>query len=164
MARKKLMVTYYNTTNLPQGEDLERLKNNCNKDAERVLLLFELFQNMTTWEAHRKFEEHFEPRQKVAVGARINGLCKKFFLYRSTEKRRDLDTNELNCVFKLFPQDGETPDDYDMSTLIMIKNPLEFNSETGLADGEATINLLTKKLNEKLVELGEKPIKIQIIN
>ena len=164
MAKAKLMVTYWNTTNLPQGVELERLKNNCNSDAEKVLLLYQLYPHMTVWEAHRKFEEHFETRQKVAIGARIKGLCEVFNLYRSTEKRRDLETNSLNYVFKLFPQNGDMPDDYDMSTLESLHTPLQFDTQTGIVDGMATLNQFIKKLNKKLAEYDAQPINLNQIN
>lgn len=153
MARKTYNVTYYNTNNLPQGEELERRKRQCQSDAEQILLLFELYKAMTTWEAHRQYLIHFDNKkmQKVAVGARIKGLCNAGALYKSTDNIRE-ERGALNCVFKLFPEEG-FPDDFDMSTLDNINVSLEFGSD-GFPDAEKTRQAFEIKLQKKLKEYG----------
>ena len=148
--RKKPVVTYYNTNNLPQGDELEQRKNQCNSDAERVQFLYELYKNMTLWEAYRKYIEFYGgTMQKVAVGARINGLCKLGVLYKSTEQIRE-ERGALNNIFKLFPEDG-FPDDFDMSTLDKINVPLCFGAD-GQPDAERTRQDFEIKLQNKLNE------------
>lgn len=148
--RKKLVVTYYNTNNLPQGEELEQRKRQCNTDAEKVLLLFELYKNMTLWEAYRKYIEFYGgTMQKVAVGARINGLCKLGVLYKSTEQIRE-ERGALNNIFKLFPEDG-FPDDFDMTTLEKIHVPFYFGVDGNPDEARTRLEFETKlqnKLNE----------------
>ena len=149
--RKKLVVTYYNTNNLPQGEELEQRKRQCNTDAERVLFLYELYRNMTLWEAYRKYIEFYGGvMQKVAVGARINGLCKLGILYKSTEQIRE-ERGALNNFFKLWPEDNEFPEDFDMTTLDKINVPLCFGPD-GQPDAERTRQDFETKLQIKLNE------------
>ena len=149
--RKKLVVTYYNTNNLPQGEELEQRKRQCNTDAEKVLLLFELYRTMTPWEAHRQYIHHYGGNmQKVAVGARINGLCKLGLLYKSTEQIRE-ERNSLNNIVKLWPEDNEFPEDFDMTTLDEIKVPLYFGTD-GQPDAHRTRQEFETKLQNKLNE------------
>ena len=151
--RKKLFVEYFNTNNLPQGEELEQRKRQCNTDAEKVLLLFYLYKAMTPWEAHRQYINHFKTDiQKVAIGARIKGLCKLGLLYKSTIQIRE-ERGALNNVVKLFPQEG-FPEDFDMDTLEKIHIPLSFGSD-GLPDAEKTRQEFEIKLQEKLKEYGE---------
>ena len=153
MAKKKkgtLMVTYYNTNNLPQGEELEQRKRQCNSDAEKVLLLFELYKSMTMWEAHRQYITHYGgDMQKVAIGARIKGLCKLGVLYKTTLQIRE-ERGALNYIFKLFPEDG-FPDDFNMETLDEIKVPLYFGTDNQ-PDADRTRQEFETKLQNKLKE------------
>jgi hypothetical protein len=135
MPRKKLKVTYYNTTNLPQGEELEQRKKKCNSDAERVLLLYELYKSMTPWEAHRKYLQHFGDIEKIVIGARIKGLCDKTLLYKSIEQVMEQE-GALNNIVRLFPQEG-FPEDFDMTTLEKIHQVVHFGSD-GRPDVERT--------------------------
>jgi hypothetical protein len=152
MAKKKkgtLKVTYYNTNNLPQGEELEERKRKCNGDAEKVLLLYELYKSMTPWEAHRKYLETFGDIKKIVIGARIKGLCDIGLLYKSIEQVMEQE-GALNNVVRLFPEEG-FPDDFDMSTLDKIHIPLIFTSE-GKVDAERTRQDFEIKLQIKLKE------------
>jgi hypothetical protein len=149
MPKRKLTVTYYNTTNYPQGEELEQRKRKCNSDAERVLLLYELHKSMTPWEAHRKYLEYFGDIEKIVIGARIKGLCDKGLLYKSIEQVMEQE-GALNNIVRLFPEEG-FPDDFDMSTLDKIHIPLYFTSE-GKVDAEKTRQDFETKLQIKLKE------------
>lgn len=149
MAKRKLQVTYYNTTNIPQGAELEQRKQKCNSDAERVLLLYELYKSMTPWEAHRKYLEHFGDIEKIVIGARIKGLCDKGLLYKSIEQVMEQE-GALNNVVRLFPEEG-FPADFDMTTLDKIHVPLYFNTE-GKVDAEKTRQEFEIKLQNKLKE------------
>ena len=108
---------------------------------------------MNMWEAYHKYVENFENKsiQKIQIGARINGLCKKGLLYKSKEQIRE-ERGALNNVFKLFPQEG-FPDDFEMSTLEIIKVPLKFG-DNGFPDAEATKKEFEIKLQKKLKEYG----------
>lgn len=149
MAKKKLTVTYYNTTNLPQGEELMYRQLKCSSDAERVLLLYELYKSMTPWEAHRKYQEHFGYIAKIAIGARIKGLCDKGLLYKSIEQVMEQE-GALNNVIRLFPEEG-FPEDFDMTTLDKIHVSLYFNTE-GKVDVEKTTQEFESKLQNKIKE------------
>jgi hypothetical protein len=150
MAKRKLKVTFYNTNNLPQEEELKQRKRQCNSDAERVLLLFELSKSMTIWEAHRQYLENWGGKmQKVAIGARIKGLCDMGVLYKTIHQIRE-ERGALNYIYKLFPEEG-FPDDFNMDTLDDIKIPLSFTSE-GRVDVEKTRNEFEKKLQIKIKE------------
>ena len=152
MARKKKpVVTYYNTNNLPQGEELERRKRQCNTDAAQIQFLFELNRNMTIWDAYRKYIEVFGiEMQKVEVGARIKGLCKLGILYKSTQQIRE-ERGALNNIFKLWPEDDSFPNDFDMKTLDKINVSLCFDSN-GNPDAEKTRQIFETKLQNKLKE------------
>jgi len=149
MAKRKLKVNYYNTTNYPQGEELEQRKRQCNSDAERVLLLYELHKSMTPWEAHRRYLETFGDIQKIVIGARIKGLIDAGYLYKSIEQVVE-ERGALNNVVRLFPEEG-FPDDFDMSTLDKIHIPLCFTSE-GKVDAEKTRQDFEIKLQIKIKE------------
>lgn len=155
MAKKTIggyeVMYYHNTTNL-QGQELEQRKSSCEKDAQKVLYLFETKLSLTAWEAFREFQQTFPTHhiQKIAVAARIKDLTKAGVLYKSTEQVRDLETGAINNKYKLFPYQG-FPDDFDMNTLEIIKVPLKFGSD-GRPDADQTRLEFERKLQTKISE------------
>jgi hypothetical protein len=146
----RIEVNYYNSTNLPpQGADIQRRKDKCNSDAEKILYLYELQNSMTPWEAYRQFISTWGEIEKNVCSARIKGLCDKGYLYKSTEQVMEQE-GALNNVVKLFPQEG-FPEDFDMTSLDKIHVPLSFGSD-GLPDAEKTRQEFEIKLQEKLNE------------
>lgn len=154
-------VFYYNSTNLPEGQELTNRINQCEGQSEQFLLLFELYKNLTTWEARRKYIDHFQQIDERQPGRAIRSLCIAGVVYKSTEQIRE-HTGALNNVYKLWPEDGHFPEDFDMLTLEKVHVPLIFDTEVGQPNALLTLNSFIEKLNEKLVEYGVEPIKVKI--
>jgi hypothetical protein len=152
MAKRKKVtyrVVYYNTTNLPQGEELKGRIKSCISDCEKVLLLYELNNSMTIWETFRQFQITYGGNiQKIEIGARIKNLCAAGVLYKSVLQVRE-ERGALNYIYKLWPEDGEFPEDFDMDSLEKIHIPFYFGTD-GYPDEQRTRQEFEKKLQSKL--------------
>jgi hypothetical protein len=144
--KTNLRVPFWNTPNLPEGPELEKIVQQCNDDAERVLLLFMLKKEMTVWEAFHSYNELFGGNiQKVAVGARIKGLCESGYLYK-TNRQVIEERGVLNYIFKLWPQEEvDLPEDYNTDSLEKIHQVVYFTN-TGTVDLEKTRQEFETKL------------------
>lgn len=141
---KKLVVTYYNTNNLPNDDELKRRQQECNKEAEKVLLLFEIFKELTPWGAFRKYKEIWpNDVQKIAIAARIRGLCDKGILYKSTNQVRE-EKGALNHLYKLKPQNGVI-DDSEADRIYKIVQHVYYNPDNSI-DTERVRNEFETKL------------------
>ncbi len=155
-------VVYYNTTNLPQGTELQSRINKCEGQNEQFLLLFELHKNLTKWDARRKYIEMFQYIDEIQPGRAINSLMDAGVVYISTEKIRE-ERGALNYVYKLWPSDGSFPTDFNMAKLEKINNPIVFDKETGEPNRKDSLIEYVKKQNKKLNEYDSKPYNLDVI-
>ena len=141
---KKIVVTYYNTNNLPNDAELKIRQQECNKEAEKVLLLFELNKQLTPWEAFRKYKEIWpNDVQKIAIAARIRGLCDQGILYKSTTQVRE-EKGALNHLYKLKPENGVI-DDSEAEKVYKLVQHVYYNPDNSI-DLERVRNEFETKL------------------
>jgi len=67
------MSTFYNTISL-DGEELERAKENCKSQEERLQLLIDLNQPVTPLEAHELYEKHFPKVPITSIRRALHNL------------------------------------------------------------------------------------------
>lgn len=140
---KKIVVTYYNTNNLPNEAELQKRKLECNNIAERVLFLFEIKKQMTPWQAFRQYKLMWsEDIQKISIAARIRGLCDRGILYKTIKQVKE-EKGSLNFIYKLKPENGIIDDESERIDKIV--QPIHYS-----IDGTIDIEKVRTEFETKL--------------
>jgi hypothetical protein len=137
-----MATVYHNTTGI-NGMELKNRLAKCEGQNDQFKELFIIYNQMTKWEARRRFQEHFGEIDEIQPGRAINTLMEQGIVYKSTEKWRE-ERGALNFVYKLYPTDGSVPEDFNNNVEKIIV-PLQFN-EDGTINGELTTELFIDKL------------------
>jgi len=139
-----MATVYHNTTHI-QGAELKARLAKCEGQNEQFKELFNIYGNMTKWEARRRYQEHYGEIDEIQPGRAINTLVDQGHIYKSTEKWRE-ERGALNFVYKLYPTDGSVPADFNNNVEKIIVS-LQFNAD-GTINLEATSDIFISKLDK----------------
>jgi hypothetical protein len=139
-----MATVYHNTTHI-QGAELKARLAKCEGQNEQFKELFNIYGNMTKWEARRRYQEHYGEIDEIQPGRAINTLVDQGHIYKSTEKWRE-ERGALNFVYKLYPTDGSVPEDFNNNVEKIIVS-LQFNAD-GTINLEATSDIFISKLDK----------------
>lgn len=82
------MSTFYNTISL-DGEELERAKENCKSQEERLQLLIKVNQKVTPFEAHELYEKHFPKVPITSIRRALTNLTKRGLFTRTEIQQKE---------------------------------------------------------------------------
>ena len=149
------MANFINTFLNPEDPDdlreLQLREEYADVQSDRFEFLFKRYKALTNKEARRKYIEHFGDIQETVSGPRIDDLVTKKIVYKSTEKIVE-ESGAKNVVYKLFPEDGTIPSDFDIKVQ-KISVIIQFDPETGEVDEEKTTEVFFDNLDKYIKKL-----------
>lgn len=151
----KDMANFINTVLDPQvpeeAIEIQQREIIANKQSEQFEYLFNLYKAMTPLEGRRRYKEHFKTDCGDRVpGARYDDLIEKGIIYKSTERRMEVN-GAKNYVWKLLPTDGTIPEDFNMKKQ-KVSVEIQFNETTGEIDEEKTLEEFFNQLDKYKVK------------